>query len=211
MLTNVGKNRRRLAARIGSVLLSVSVAGCSTGSHHSPSQSPASTRLRLPPASGAVLPVMSAPFQVQGVAAGRGISIPDYFKPPAGTSNVYLLLQVTGTFTSGVRTTPGPMDGLFDFHAPECADQEKVTKCSTLNVPLVGGDVFLTKEEATNNPGAFLKPPAHSPTPSQLRAGVPYYTLVAESIRTTVPLSHITFCGEKKCFPLAGLPAGSLA
>lgn len=211
MFPNVETNElrpRRLAAWIGSALLATSMAGCSSH-HHSPAKT--TTSLRLPPASGAVLPVMGAPFTVQGVEAGRGIALPAYFKPPAGTSNVYLLLEVKGTFTSGTRPSPGPMEGRFGFHAPECADQDKQTNCETYDIPLIGGDIFLTKEEATANPGTFYKPPADSPNPPQLHAGVTYYALVAESIRTTVPLKDITFCNDKKCFPLAGLPAGSLA
>jgi hypothetical protein len=201
---------RRLARRIGSALLAISVAGCSTGNHHDRAKTPAPTHLGLRPASGAVLPVIGAPFKVQGVEAGRGISLPEYFSPPAGATNVYVLLEVKGTFTSGARTTPGPMDGLFGFRAPECADQDKQTDCSSFDIPLIGGEVFLTKQEATNNPGAFFKQPAHSPSPPQLLPNVSYYTLVAEAIPTTVPLKHVTFCSDKQCLSLAGLPTGSL-
>lgn len=33
-------------------------------------------------------------------------------------SNVYLVLEVTGTFTKGSRDTPGPLDGVFDSCLP---------------------------------------------------------------------------------------------
>jgi hypothetical protein len=201
---------RRLAGRIGSALLAISVAGCSTGDHRVPSKTPTPTSLRLPHASGTVLPVIGYAFKVQGVEAGRGISLPEYFSPPEGTTNVYVLLELKGTFTSGARTTPGPLDGVFDFHAPECADQDKKTNCSNANIPMIGGLVFLTREEATKNPAAFFKRPQGHPSPPQLISGIPYYTLVAEAIPTTVPLKHVTFCSDKQCLSLAGLPTGSL-
>lgn len=191
-------------------MLAVSMAGCSTGSHHAPSKSPAPTRLVLPAASGAVLPVIGDAYKVQGVEAGLGISMPDYFSPPPDTTNVYLLLEVKATFSEGARPTPGPMIGLFGFHAPECGDHDHNTSCDHFSNPLIGGEVFLTKAEATNNPGAFFKQPTHSPSPPQLRSGIPYYALVAESIPTNIPLKNVNFCNDKKCLSLAKLPKGNL-
>jgi len=191
-------------------MLATSMTGCSAGSHDAPSKSPIPAHLVLPAASGTVLPVIGQAFKVQGVEAGLGISMPGYFSPPPDTTNVYLLLEVNATFTEGARATPGPMIGLFGFNAPECSDGDHNTSCDHATNPLIGGELFLTKAEAINNPGAFFKPPAHSPTPPQLKAGIPYYTLVAESIPTNIPLKDVTFCSDEKCLPLAKLPKGTL-
>ncbi|MGH3379982.1 MAG: hypothetical protein ACRDP6_35150 [Actinoallomurus sp.] len=142
--------------------------------------------------------------------AGRGISLPDYFRPPDGATNVYVLLEMRGTFTDGSRATPAPMDALFDFHAPECGDHKRNTSCSSFSIPMIGGLAFLTEEEVTNDPASLFKRPQRSPSPPQLRSGVPYYTLVAEAIPENIRLRDITFCNDKKCLSLGSLPAGTL-
>ncbi|MGH3379984.1 MAG: hypothetical protein ACRDP6_35160 [Actinoallomurus sp.] len=196
--------------RFGSALLALSVAGCGTGPHHVAPKPPAPSHLQLPPASGTVLPAIGNAFKVQGVEAGRGISLPEYSSPSEGTTNVYVLLQVKGTFTDGSRPAPGPLDGIFGFNAPECGSDKSDTSCEGFDNPMIGGFVFLKKEDAFRNPAALLKNPVDSSKPPELNSGVPYYTLVAEAIPTNIPLKDITFCSDKKCLPLAKLPKGTL-